>query len=341
MLTLAVFNTKPYDETYLTQANQAHGFELHFYPEPLTDKNARLAAGADVVCAFVNDPLNAHVIQQLAGLGVKAITLRCAGYNNVDLDAVQAHQMPVFRVPAYSPQAVAEHAVSLMLTLNRKTHKAYNRVREGNFSLQGLVGFDMAGKTVGIIGTGKIGEATARILTGFGCQILAYDKHAHPGCEALGVTYTSLETLMSQSDIISLHCPLNPETHHLINAQTISWMKPGVMLINTSRGGTIDTDAVIHGLKTGKIGYLGLDVYEEEADLFFEDLSATVIQDDVFTRLLTFPNVLMTGHQAFLTDEALTNIAETTLGNVAQWQQTGQCDNTVMPADRPAEKTAV
>lgn len=331
MLTMAVFNTKPYDETYLTHANQTHGFDLHFYAEPLTLKNTPLAAGAEVVCAFVNDPLSGCVIRQLAGMGVKAITLRCAGYNNVDLDVAQEHLMPVFRVPAYSPQAVAEHAVSLMLTLNRKTHKAYNRVREGNFSLQGLVGFDMAGKTAGIIGTGQIGEATARILNGFGCRILAYDKYPRPTCEAIGVTYTTLEDLVRQSDLITLHCPLNPDTHHMINAQTIGWMKPGVMVINTSRGGTLDTDAVIHGLKTGQIGYLGLDVYEEEADLFFEDLSATVIQDDVFTRLLTFPNVLITGHQAFLTHEALTNIAETTLGNVAQWQRSGQCDNTVQP----------
>ena len=329
MLTLAVFNSKPYDETYLTGANQAYGFELHFYAEPLTDKNARLAEGADVVCAFVNDPLNEDVIKRLAGLGIKAITLRCAGYNNVNLEAATACGMPVFRVPAYSPQAVAEHAITLMLTLNRKTHKAYNRVREGNFSLQGLVGFDMAGKTAGLVGTGKIGEATAQILKGFGCRVLAYDLHPNPACEAAGVEYTALEALMQQSDIISLHCPLVPATHHLINTQTISQMKPGVMLINTSRGGTIDTDAVIQGLKTGQIGSLGLDVYEEEADLFFEDLSTTVIQDDMFTRLLTFPNVLITGHQAFLTDEALTNIAETTLGNVAQWQRTGQCDNTI------------
>jgi D-lactate dehydrogenase len=329
MLTIAVFNTKPYDEQYLTNANQMHGFDLHFYNEPLTARNVRLADGADVVCAFVNDPLKADVIEKLAKLGVKAITLRCAGYNNVDINAAEHAGLAVFRVPAYSPQAVAEHAVTLMLTLNRKTHKAYNRVRDGNFSLQGLVGFDMAGKTVGLIGTGKIGEATAQVLRGFGCRLLGYDLHPNPVCQALGVTYVPLNDLLAQADIISLHCPLVPETHHIINAQTICHMKPGVMLINTSRGGTLDTDAVIQGLKTGQIGYLGLDVYEEEADLFFEDLSSQVIQDDVFSRLLTFPNVLITGHQAFLTHEALTNIAETTLGNVKQWQQTGQCDNAI------------
>jgi D-lactate dehydrogenase len=331
MVSIAVFNTKDYDEQYLNAANQQLQFSLSFFSEPLTLKNARLAEGAEVVCAFVNDPLSREVIHSLAKLGVKAITLRCAGYNNVDLQAAAEVGMPIFRVPAYSPQAVAEHAVSLMMTLNRKTHKAYNRVREGNFSLKGLVGFDMAGKTVGLIGMGKIGQATAQILQGFGCTVLGYDVDKQAIAEAPGVLDTELEPMIRQSDILSLHCPLIPQTHHLINATTIEWMKPGVMLINTSRGATIDTDAVIQGLKSGKIAYLGLDVYEEEASLFFEDLSGKVIQDDVFTRLLTFPNVLITGHQAFLTHEALTNIAETTLQNVRQWQATGQCENAVKP----------
>lgn len=313
---MAVFSTKPYDRLYLSKAAAAD-HELAFFDVRLCPDTAQLAAGADAVCAFVNDDLGAETIAQLADLGVRLIALRSAGFNHVDLDAATARGLHVGRVPAYSPHAVAEHTVALILTLNRHMHRAYNRVREGNFSLDGLLGFDLNGKTVGIVGTGQIGEVVARILHGFGCKLLAYDPAPNPACADLGVAYVPLDTLFEQSDIITLQCPLTPQTHHLIDAEAIAKMKHGVMLINTSRGAVVDTATVIAGLKTGQIGSVGLDVYEEEADLFFEDYSETIIDDDVFARLLTFPNVLITGHQAFFTDEALTAIAETTLANVA------------------------
>jgi D-lactate dehydrogenase len=319
---VAVFSTKPYDARYLERAN-AGAHQLSFFDARLSLDAARLAAGADVVCAFVNDDLGQEVIAALAEAGVKLIALRSAGFNHVDLAAAEAAGISVARVPAYSPHAVAEHTVAMMLTLNRKTHRAYNRVREGNFALEGLLGFDMNGKTVGIVGTGRIGEVVARILNGFGCSLLAYDPVRSPSCEALGVRYVDLDELLASSDAITLQCPLTPETHRLIDAAAIEKMKKGVMLINTSRGAVVDTKALIERLKTGAIGSVGLDVYEEEEELFFQDLSSTIIPDDVFARLLTFPNVLITGHQAFFTEEALTAIAETTIANISSFERQG------------------
>jgi D-lactate dehydrogenase len=316
MMQVAVFSTKSYDRTFLEAANSQHGHKLIFFEPRLTWETAALAQGFTAVCVFVNDQLGADVIGRLAQVGVQLIALRCAGFNNVDLAAAQQHNLTVVRVPGYSPHAVAEHTVALLLTLNRKIHRAHARVREGNFALDGLLGFDIHGQTVGIIGTGKIGREVARIMHGFGCHLLAYDPYPHPEAAALHLHYVPLNELLTQADIITLHAPLTPQTHHLIDAQAVAQMKRGVTLINTSRGALVDTQAVIDGLKTGQIGYLGLDVYEEEADLFFEDLSNQVIQDDLFSRLLTFPNVVITGHQAFFTSNALQNIAETTLANI-------------------------
>lgn len=318
-----VFSAKPHDQVYLAQAATGSGLELCFHEARLNIDTARLAHGADVACAFVNDDLGADLIRELAASGLRMIALRSAGFNHVDLRAAHDAGIVVARVPAYSPHAVAEHTVALILTLNRKTHRAWNRVREGNFALDGLMGFDMHGKVAGIIGTGLIGAVLARILTGFGCEILACDPKPNAECQALGVRYVEIEQLLARSDIITLQCPLTPDTHHLINDHAIAQMKPGVMLINTSRGAVVDTRAVIRGLKSGRIGALGLDVYEEEGDLFFEDLSQSYIPDDVFARLLTFPNVLITGHQGFFTHEALQAIAETTIANVTSFQRDG------------------
>jgi|SRR6188768_3858128 len=320
---IAVFSAKKYDQVVFTEANAAFGHELVFFESHLTPKTARLAQGFDAVCPFVNDNVNAATIAILASDGVRLIALRSAGFNHVDLVSAHEHGLVVARVPAYSPHAVAEHAMALILTLNRRLHKAYSRVRDGNFALDGLLGFDLHGKTIGVIGTGKIGCVFSRILSGFGCTVLAYDVKPSPEVEAYGAKYVDLPLLLGQADIIALHLPLMPATWHMIDEKAISVMKPGVMLINTSRGGLIDTRAVIAGLKSGKIGALGLDVYEEEAELFFEDMSGSVIQDDVFARLLTFPNVLITGHQGFFTREALHSIAETTLGNATAFE-TGQ-----------------
>ncbi|MBI1881380.1 MAG: 2-hydroxyacid dehydrogenase, partial [Chloroflexi bacterium] len=282
---VAFFSTKPYDQQFFEAANQTFGHELVFFEPRLTPETSPLAAGFPAVCAFVNDELTAKVLAALAGQGTCLIALRSAGFNHVDLATAKKLGLTVLRVPAYSPYAVAEHTVALMLALNRKVHRAYNRVREGNFALEGLLGSDLHGQTVGIIGTGKIGQIVARIMQGFGCRLLAYDLYPSAECEKLGVRYLTLSELFCQSDIITLHCPLTPENYHLINADTLSQMKPGVMLVNTSRGALIDTLAVIEALKSGQVGYLGLDVYEEESDLFFEDLSNRVIQDDVFARL--------------------------------------------------------
>lgn len=313
---VAVFSTQTYDREFLVQANQAHGHELVFFEPRLSASTAALADGYAAVCAFVNDQLDEPVLRQLQAQGTHLIALRCAGFNNVDLPCADSLKLTVARVPAYSPQAVAEHALALILGLNRKIYRAYNRVREGNFSLDGLLGFDLYRKTVGIVGTGQIGVILATIMHSMGCRILAYDPHINPALQGRA-DYVDLPTLYQQSDVISLHCPLTPDTHHMINEQALAQMKPGVMLINTSRGQIVDTPAVIEGLKSGKIGNLGLDVYEEEGDLFFADLSNKVIRDDVFMRLLTFPNVLITGHQGFFTREALTNIADTTLANIS------------------------
>lgn len=318
-----VFSTKPHDHTFLNLAAEGQSLELRFHEVRLNEETAQLARGAEVVCAFVNDDLGAKVIAELATAGVRLIALRSAGFNHVDLAAARDAGIAVARVPAYSPYAVAEHTVALILTLNRKTHRAFNRVREGNFALDGLIGFDMHGKVASIVGTGLIGTVLARILLGFGCKVLAFDPKPSAECERIGVTYVPMQEILERSDIITLQCPLTAATRHLINDAAIAAMKPGVMLINTSRGAVIDTRAAIRGLKSSQIGALGLDVYEEEGDLFFEDLSESYIPDDVFARLLTFPNVLITGHQGFFTREALAAIATTTVANIMAFERDG------------------
>ncbi|MBU6334963.1 MAG: 2-hydroxyacid dehydrogenase [Chloroflexi bacterium] len=327
---VAVFSTKPYDRTFLEAANRSHDHALTFFEPRLTSATARLAEGHAAACLFVNDVASAEVLQHLAAGGTRMLALRSAGFNHVDLAAAARHGFTVARVPAYSPHAVAEHTVGLMLALNRHVHRAYNRVREGNFALDGLLGFDMRGKTVGVVGTGKIGAIVAQIVHGFGCDILAYDLAEHPGCVALGARYVPLDALLARSDIITLHCPLTPHTYHLIDGAALARMRPGAMLVNTSRGALLDAQAAIEALKSGQLGYLGLDVYEEEADLFFEDLSNRVLRDDVFARLLTFPNVIITGHQAFFTQTALTAIAETTMANLTAFAA-GQVPANLVP----------
>jgi D-lactate dehydrogenase len=318
---VAVFSTKPYDKVFLNASNTGFGHKLQFYESRLTHETTRVAAGYPAVCVFVNDILDAQVIEDLAASGTKLVALRCAGFNNVDLVAAARHGITVVRVPAYSPYAVAEHTVAMMLSLNRRVYRAYNRVRESNFSLDGLLGFDMHGQTVGVIGTGQIGEVVVRIMSGFGCTVLASDPYPNPNVTGLGAQYVELPDLLARSDIITLHCPLTPETHHLVNEQSIAQMKSGVMIINTSRGALLDTLAVVEAMKNGQIGYLGMDVYEEEADVFFEDLSGKILQDDVLARLMTFPNVLITSHQAFFTRNALQNIADTTLNNISLYER--------------------
>jgi D-lactate dehydrogenase len=318
---IAVYSAKPYDRKFLDRANPRGAHELHYLEARLVAETSVLAAGFPTVCAFVNDRLDAAVLDGLARAGTRHVALRSAGFNHVDLQAAKTLGIRVTRVPAYSPYAVAEHTVGLILALNRKVHRAYARVREGNFALEGLLGFDLHGKTVGVVGTGKIGALVARVLHGFGCRLLAYDLAPNDECVALGTRYLPLHDVLAQSDIVTLHCPLTSSTHHLIDAGALARMKPGAMLINSGRGALVDTPAVIEALKSGQLGHLGLDVYEEEGPLFFEDRSSRVIQDDVFARLLTFPNVLITGHQAFFTEEALTAIAETTLANVTAFEQ--------------------
>ncbi|WP_086480050.1 2-hydroxyacid dehydrogenase [Oceanospirillum sanctuarii] len=324
---IAVFSAQPYDKQFLEQENGRHGYELNYFDQLLNETNAELCKGFDAVCAFVNDDLSAPVLEKLKAVGVRFIALRCAGFNNVDLLAAKALGLPVVRVPAYSPEAVAEHTLALILTLNRKTHRAYNRVRESNFTLNGLLGFNLHGKTFGLIGTGQIGLATAKIIKGFGCNLIAHDPYPNPDFLALGGRYVELDELYQQSDIISLHCPLSEESHHLIDEQAISLMKDGVMLINTSRGGLVDTRALIAGLKSRKVRALGLDVYEQESQLFFHDHSGEIIDDELFERLQSFPNVLITGHQGFFTEEALTQIAAVTLGNLDCLKSGQPCDN--------------
>lgn len=323
---LAVYSTRPYDRRFLEEANAAAGLphDLVFLDPRLDASTAALCDGAQAVCAFVNDRLDAPTLLKLHGQGVRLVVLRCAGFNQVDLAAAAALGMAVGRVPEYSPYAVAEHTVALVLTLNRQLHRAHARVREGNFALEGLLGFDLHGRTVGVIGTGRIGLQFARIMRGFGCEVLAHDPHPCDEGRALGLRYVALDALLAGSDVVSLHCPLTPATHHLIDAAALARMRRGAMLVNTSRGAVVDTRAVIQALKAGTLGSLGLDVYEEEADLFFRDLSATVIQDDVFARLLTFPNVVVTAHQAFFTEDALRAIARTTLDNLDDFERTGR-----------------
>jgi D-lactate dehydrogenase len=319
VITVAVFDTKPYDREALEQASAKHRIEWHFLEYRLTEDTAHAAKNARAVCVFVNDQLNRPCLEVLAGQGVELIALRCAGFNNVDLGSARQLQLKVTRVPVYSPHAVAEHAVALLLTLNRKTHRAFNRVRELNFSLTGLVGFDLYGKTAGLIGTGKIGRVTGQILRGFGMGVLAYDPFPdHEWAKQTGVEYVEAPSaVLRNSDVVSLHTPLTPKTRHIIRAETLKLMKPGSILINVSRGALVDTKALIEALKSRHLAGVALDVYEEEEGIFFEDLSSEVLQDDELARLLTFPNVLITSHQAFLTCEALTEIARTTVANIS------------------------
>ena len=314
-----LFSCQTYDRDSFSAAPGADTLELHFQPARLSLDTAALAHGHEVVCPFINDDLSAPVLEQLAAGGTRLIALRSAGYNHVDLAAAKHLGLDVVRVPAYSPHAVAEHAVALILALNRRLHRAYNRTREGDFSLHGLTGFDLVGKTVGIVGTGQIGATFGKIMAGFGCQLVCFDPFPNPQLQALGARYTSLAELLAESHIISLHCPLTADNKHLINERSLATLKHGAMLINTGRGALVHTPALIDALKSGQLGYLGLDVYEEEAQLFFEDRSDLPLQDDVLARLLTFPNVIITAHQAFLTHEALEAIATTTLENIAAW----------------------
>lgn len=316
---VAVFSCRPYEVPFLEAANAAGGLRLHRLEATLDAETAGLAAGCEGASIFVNDRADAPTLRALHAGGVRVLALRCAGFNQVDIAEAERLGVAVLRVPAYSPHAVAEHTVGLMLTLNRKFHRAYARVRELNFSLGGLMGFDMFGKTVGVVGTGTIGECVCRILAGFGCQVLAHDPRPNPACERLGVRFVCLPALLEGSDIVTLHCPLTPETRHVINADAIAGMKPGAMLVNTGRGALVETKALIAALKRGHLGAVGLDVYEEESGIFFRDLSDTIFTDDVFARLLTFPNVVITAHQGFFTREAMRAIAETTVANLVQF----------------------
>lgn len=325
---IAVFSTYRYDEDFLNQFNTGH--QLTYFVVPLNEQTAALTKGFDAICIFVNDSVNAPVIKILHANGIKLIVLRCAGFNNVDIKLADELGIPVLRVPAYSPEAVAEHAMALILTLNRKTHKAYNRVREGNFSLDKLIGFNLHNRKVAVIGTGNIGKAFCYILKGFGCRISAYDINPDAGLKELGVTYGTLEETLADADIISLHCPLVDSTRHMINERTLKLFKQGAMLINTSRGGLINTAEVIEAMKSGQLGYLGLDVYEQEAKLFFHDNSEDVIQDDLITRLISFPNVLITSHQGFFTKEAMEQIATTTFNNIDAFANKSELVNRVV-----------
>ncbi|CAM3805022.1 2-hydroxyacid dehydrogenase [Xenorhabdus thuongxuanensis] len=328
---LVVYSTKQYDRKHFEMLNQKLGFDYHieFFDFPLSPQTAKNAVGADAICIFVNDDGGREVLQELAEMNIKILALRCAGFNNVDLDAAKELGIQIVRVPAYSPESVAEHTVGLMLCLNRRIHRAYQRTRDANFSLEGLTGFNMYKRTAGIIGTGKIGIATLRILKGFGMRLLAHDPYPNSEALNIGVEYVDLDTLYAESDVISLHCPMTPENHHLLDETAFNKMKDGVMIVNTSRGALIDSVAAINALKQQKIGALGMDVYENERDLFFEDKSNDVIQDDIFRRLSSCHNVLFTGHQAFLTEEALTSISETTLQNIQQLVSGKVCSNLV------------
>jgi len=317
-LKIAFFDTHKFEIKFYQE--QMSGFEFTFFDVKLSIQTVHLCQGFDAICIFVNDQVSADVINRIQFYGIKLIALRCAGYNNVDIKAAVAHGLPVVRVEEYSPYAVAEYAVSLIQCLNRKVHKAYNRVREGNFSLDGLVGFDLHGKTVGVVGTGKIGSAFCQIVKGFGCKVLATDVDENEELKKNGVQYVGLNQLFTESDIISLHVPLNEKTFHMLNAASFALMKKGVMVINTGRGSLIDSKELIKNLKNGKIGFAGLDVYEEESQYFFENHEQEILSDDVLARLMTFPNVILTSHQAFLTDQALTNIALTTLQSLKQFK---------------------
>lgn len=318
---VACFSTKSYDRQSFNRALPDFGHSFSYFEVKLDLHTISLADGHQAICSFVNDHIDEAVMKKLDQLGIGLIALRCAGYNQVDINAASARGIKIVRVPAYSPEAVAEHAFALILTLARKTHKAYNRVRENNFSLEGLTGFNIHGKTIGVIGTGAIGRAFCRIAKGFGCRVIAYDIHEDDEMKQLGVSYLTLDEVFSTSHIISLHCPLTPETHHLINAASIGRMQDGVALINTGRGALIETKAVIKALKNKKIGNLGIDVYEQEENIFFKNLSEEIMQDEQIARLMTFPNVLVTGHQAFLTKEALEQISKITLENITAYEK--------------------
>jgi len=326
---VAVFSTKPYDREYLDKINSSHTHELTYFDASLNAHTTNLTTGFESVCVFVNDKMDRATIEKIAANGIKVIALRCAGFNNVDLAAAAEKKIRVVRVPAYSPEAVAEHAVALILTLNRKTHKAYNRIRENNFSLEKLIGFNLYQKTVGVIGTGKIGSVFCEIMLGFGCIVIAYDKIESAELKEKGVTYKSIDDILQQSDIISLHCPLTPETHHLFNSYAFSKMKKGAMLINTSRGGVINAPDAIEALKNGTLGYFGMDAYEQEENLFFKDLSGSNIEDEIILRLMSFHNVLITGHQGFFTEEAMEQIATITLKNLSDIENGLPTDNEV------------
>lgn len=326
---IAFFSSKQYDQEYFNRMNADFNHTLSFFETRLNKYTVSLAKDHDAICAFVNDKINENTLNQMAEHNIKAIALRSAGFNNVDLEAADKLGITVLRVPAYSPQAVAEHALALILTLNRKTHKAYNRVREGNFSLERLTGFNLSGKTIGVIGTGAIGRAFIHLVKGFDTKIVAYDPYPNDMLKKQGVEYRSLNDLLSVSDVVSLHCPLTHDTFHIINKQSLSHIKEGAMLINTSRGKLIDTDASIDALKEKKLGYLGIDVYAEEEKLFFKDLSEMIIDDDKIARLMQFPNVLITAHQGFLTREALEQIAMTTLQNLTDYENGKVNENAV------------
>jgi len=328
---IGFFSAKSYDREYFDSANSAYGYQIDYFETQLNAKTVSLASGYEMIIVFVHDTISTDCIKFLRDKGLKLIALRCSGFNNVDLKSAYENDVKVVRVPSYSPHSIAEHTVAILLTLIRKTHKAYNRVREGDFSIEGLIGFNLNSKTVGLIGTGRIGKITAKIISGFGCKLIAYDPYEDKECKQYGVIYTDINTLFKESDIISLHCPLNPDTYHLINKKSLKIMKDGVGIINTSRGAVIDAVAIIKALKNEKVGFMGLDVYEEEADLFYEDLSDKIIRDDTFARLLTFPNVLITSHQAFFTQEAMENISRTTLSNISEFCRTGGCQNEIEP----------
>jgi D-lactate dehydrogenase len=318
---VAVFSAQRYDREFLAAANVTAGHELSFFEQPLAAASVGLAAGHGAACIFVNDRCDEKTLSALKRGGTGLVALRCTGFNNVDVAAAAQLGIQVVRVVNYSPHSVAEHAVALLLAVNRKIHRAYNRTRDSNFALDGLMGFDLHGRTVAVIGTGKIGRVFARIMLGFGCRVIGYDKFPSDEFVALGARYALPGEIATDADIISLHCPLTPETRHIINADTLSRAKRGALLINTSRGGLVDTEAVIEALKSGQIGGLALDVYEQEADLFFRDLSSEVIADDTFQRLLSFPNVIVTGHQAFFTEDAMRTICETTIGSITQFEK--------------------
>jgi D-lactate dehydrogenase len=326
---IAVFGTQFYEEEYFNKFNVDNKHELVFFKESLNSKTTHLAKGFNAVCVFVTDILDKNCIEKLAKLGVKLIDLRSAGYNNVDLKSAKANDIDVLRVPAYSPQSIAEHAIAMILTLNRKTHKAYNQVRENNFSLQNLMGFNLYGKTIGIVGTGKIGRAFCNIMLGFGCKIIAFDLKENDDLKQKGIQYKTFDELLSTSDIISIHCPLTKETNHLFNTKAFDKIKKGAMIINTSRGAIINAEDAIIALKKEQIGYLGMDVYEKESNIFFKDCSQTVVQDDVFERLLSFNNVLITPHQAFYTDEAVSEIAKITIKNFTDFENKAVLENEI------------